>query len=240
MANDPLLADELGVRRAEFVRLRAAGATYHAIALLYGVSTSLVRCSCKRAVKLGETTAAEIRWTPIRKRDPLSKTDYDRRWIERVKRSVVVNEAGCWIWQGNRAVNGYGQTNYRGQTRILHRRMYEIHNGVTLDRWVYACHTCDTKLCCNPEHLWAGTPLENQVDSVQKRRNGEQKVTHCPRGHEYNEENTTWKVAASGRPARECKPCKREYTRRRYHENREEMNRRQRERRQRVKQEQRA
>lgn len=149
----------------------------------------------------------------------MSQAEYDQWWMERVKARCVVTERGCWVWQGNQAINGYGLTSYRSKTRIVHRKMFEVANGVTLGRWEYACHSCDVRLCCNPAHLWKGTPLDNQVDSVMKRRNGEQQVTHCPREHEYNEENTTWKVAASGRPARECKACVRQRNHDRYHRN---------------------
>lgn len=142
---------------------------------------------------------------------------YDRQWIERVLSRCVEDSNGCWVWQGNKTHNGYGQTGYRGRTRIVHRVMLQVSSGVALGRWEYACHRCDVKLCINPDHLWKGTPLENQVDSVMKRRNGEQKVTHCPRGHEYSGENITWKVAKSGRLARECRECTRLRTRRRYH-----------------------
>lgn len=236
MPSDSVMADELF---NAVLRQRLEGANYPAIALLHGISVSHARHICKRAVKRGLVTREAIGYRPVRKRDPLPEGEYNRQWVERVKRSIVVSEAGCWIWQGNRAINGYGQTNYRGKTIVLHRRMYEIHHNIKLGRWQYACHSCDVKLCCNPEHLWIGTPKDNQVDCILKRRNSEQNVTHCPRGHAYDEKNTTWKVAASGRPARECKECTRERSRRRWANNREELCRRARERRQRAKQEQR-
>ena len=138
---------------------------------------------------------------------PLPDKQYNEWWLARVKARCVVDSNGCWIWQGNKTYNGYGQTGYRSKTRILHRKMFEVVNGVTLGRWEYACHSCDVKLCCNPAHLRKGTPLDNQVDSVMKRRNGEQQVTHCPRGHEYTPENTYVHAAKSGRPARNCKRC---------------------------------
>lgn len=143
---------------------------------------------------------------------------YDRRWLTSVFGQCLENEAGCWIWQGNRTRNGYGQKFYpdRGNS-VVHRKVLEIVSGQKLGRWEYACHSCDVKLCCNPDHLWKGTPKENQEDSVRKRRNGEQQVTHCPRGHEYSSDNITWKVAASGRPARECRECNRARMSRRYH-----------------------
>lgn len=139
----------------------------------------------------------------------MSQAEYDQWWIARIKARCVIDGNGCWIWQGQKTYNGYGQTSYRSKTLILHRKMFQVAKGVTLGRWEYACHSCDVKLCCNPDHLWKGTPLDNQVDCVMKRRNGEQKVTHCPQGHEYTPENTYIHAAKSGRPARNCRACMR-------------------------------
>jgi len=138
----------------------------------------------------------------------MSDEAYREHWIARIKSSCLVNERGCWIWQGHTFKNGYGMTCYRRDTVPVHRQMFKLLKG-PLDRWEYACHSCDTKACCNPDHLWKGTPLDNQVDSVMKGRNGEQQVTHCPRGHAYEGDNIVWKVAASGRPARDCVICTR-------------------------------
>ena len=146
----------------------------------------------------------------------LPPSQYDQSWIARVKARCVIAESGCWVWQGTQYHNGYGSTTYRSNAVIVHRKMLEIAKGMTLGRWEYACHYCDVRLCCNPDHLWKGTPLDNQVDSVKKGRNGEQKVTHCPLGHEYTPENTYITPAASGRPSRMCRECGRIKSRRRW------------------------
>lgn len=39
----------------------------------------------------------------------------------------------------------------------------------------HACHHCDNKLCCNPLHIYWGTPKANSQDMTRRRRgnNGE-------------------------------------------------------------------
>lgn len=137
---------------------------------------------------------------------------FNRRWLERVKANTVATPSGCWIWQGWKTRNGYGSTAYRGKNCIIHRKTLELATGIKLDRWEYACHSCDVKLCCNPAHLWKGTPKQNSVDSADKGRHQEVKRTHCVRGHPLSGDNLILRKQAAGRGPRMrriCRECER-------------------------------
>lgn len=80
-----------------------------------------------------------------------------------------VIKSGCWIWQGSTFTDGYGKCPRYGKTRRAHRVFYEELVGPIPDG-LQVLHKCDTPLCVNPEHLWAGTCLENHQDMDRKGR----------------------------------------------------------------------
>lgn len=207
MSEAPLRTDD---RATSMLKMRLEGHTYEVIAEKHCVSPKTAQRYCAMAMRRGEVTPEQIQFRVKAQPAHLGgDAQYHPWWIAKVKRNIVVNEKGCWIWQGNRNSHGYGQTAYRGKTKILHRRFYQVIHGVKLARWVYVCHRCDERLCINPDHLWLGTPKQNSEDMIAKKRQPEQTVTHCPLGHAYDAQNTYWVKAKSGRLARNCKACQR-------------------------------
>lgn len=73
----------------------------------------------------------------------------------------------CWEWTGC-SVKGYGQVRVNGQRFLVHRLMYELHNGPIPDG-TELCHACDNKLCCNPAHLEAGSHARNMADAATRK-----------------------------------------------------------------------
>lgn len=79
---------------------------------------------------------------------------------------------GCWEWTAARSADGYGVIGAGGRGGPLlraHRVSYEIHNG-PVPIGMYVCHHCDNPPCVRPDHLYAGTNQQNQLDAVKRGR----------------------------------------------------------------------
>lgn len=112
-----------------------------------------------------------------RKICPSCKKEHNKNTNECSDKCKILNRHkkvnGCWEWQGKLSSEGYGsfQEIIDGiKTEIsTHRRSYELFKG-KIPEGMQICHTCDNPSCCNPEHLWAGTPSENTQDMLKKNR----------------------------------------------------------------------
>lgn len=75
----------------------------------------------------------------------------------------------CWEWQGNRLGDGYGTFSFQHQMWRAHRASYVVNVGPIPDG-MFVCHRCDNPPCCNPTHLFLGSPKDNHSDMFRKKR----------------------------------------------------------------------
>ena len=89
-----------------------------------------------------------------------------------IKTKVVVDaETGCWVWPHAKSDRGYGQIWSPAEKKVIftHRIMCATTHG-DLPPKAMACHTCDNRACCNPDHLYIGDAKTNADDMVGRGR----------------------------------------------------------------------
>ncbi len=127
-------------------------------------------------------------------------TTEDRFWAKVDKDGT----GGCWLWTAG-ASHGYGGVRVDGRYQKAHRVAYElivgpIPEGLELD------HLCRVRNCVNPAHLEPVTHRENALRSPIM-GGWHRGITHCLRGHPFDEANTYVYHTAKGGVGRACREC---------------------------------
>ncbi len=81
---------------------------------------------------------------------------------------MVDSESGCWEWMMCKR-NGYGTVSRPAGRMSTHRLSYSTFVG-EIPEGECVCHLCDNPGCCNPEHLFLGSQLDNIQDRCRKDR----------------------------------------------------------------------
>ena len=134
--------------------------------------------------------------------------------------SIPEPNSGCWLWLSSAHRNHRPYFIVNGKRVLASRFAYRAFKGpITDGLWVL--HTCHTSYCVNPEHLYLGTPSQNNQDMMRAGRHvsqhdpGRQRAMafrmlaarraklHCRRGHELSGDNL--KVYGGSRA---CKACR--------------------------------
>ena len=121
----------------------------------------------------------------------------------------VEKTGSCWLWNGQRAHDGYGIFSVGVPPKRYgtgaHRFAWEYTHG-EIPEGMQIDHLCRVRDCVNPDHLEVVTPKVNS----ERARSFIPPVEECIRGHAYTEANTY--VARDG--WRSCKTCRRDASRR--------------------------
>lgn len=101
--------------------------------------------------------------------------------LDDVRAKVIVTPSGCWEWQGNRDLDGYGRVNYRLAGRMGSLKAHRIMLALTLGRPLVldALHTCDNPPCCAPDHLYEGDKAQNTRDRQERGRHWARAGVEC-------------------------------------------------------------
>ncbi len=96
--------------------------------------------------------------------------DYRPFW-EKVQRG---SPEDCWLWMGYVDPRGRPLTSHRHTPMFASRKAWILTHGEIRDK---SCvnHRCDNALCCNPDHMYLGTRIDNMIDRFGRIPPGERK-----------------------------------------------------------------
>lgn len=89
--------------------------------------------------------------------------------IDDILARTHIDANGCRIWDGYLNRQGYGRTRFGNKLWLVHRLVYQHSNG-DIPKGFFVCHRCDVPSCCNLDHLFIGTSIDNIRDAQSKKR----------------------------------------------------------------------
>jgi hypothetical protein len=96
---------------------------------------------------------------------------YGKEFVHRfAMRISTKNHHGCCLWTGAIDAHGYGAVSHNNRMLKAHRVAYELAHSERLRKGTCVLHRCDVPICCNPLHLYIGTPADNSADMVRRGR----------------------------------------------------------------------
>lgn len=108
--------------------------------------------------------------------------EFTKNEIDRFFSKIKKLDNNCWEWTSGKYCTGYGMFCARRgkrKTFLAHRISWMIYNNASILNRVMVCHTCDNRLCVNPEHLYLGTGFDNNRDTIERNRGNRLRGSKC-------------------------------------------------------------
>jgi len=124
----------------------------------------------------------------------LSPQDVQRFW----SKVDIRNPDECWPWTaGLFSDSGYGQFWVNRINARTNRVAWMIAYDA-VPEGLFVCHSCDNPACCNPDHLFLGTPGDNVQDCLEKKRFPVGEDNYCHKLSEDQVRAIRWLFANTG------------------------------------------
>lgn len=123
--------------------------------------------------------------------------------LEDFRSKIIHSRNGCWEWMGNKWL-GYGRLFFKRKAIRAHRFSFKYIGGRNLSPPLILDHTCNNRICVNPNHLVQTTITNNVMRGIGPTAlNARQ--THCKNGHPLFGDNLYLKPPGY----RVCRICRR-------------------------------
>lgn len=109
----------------------------------------------------------------------------------------------CWPWTGYVKPSGHGLTSMKGTPMHTSRKAWILSKG-RIAPGLQVNHKCDNALCCNPEHMYLGTQVDNLIDLWRNPVPEERKAHGRPTILSPAELSELYRMRTGGAKLKEC------------------------------------
>lgn len=160
---------------------------------------------------MADTQLTPEEWRPVPGYEGVYEITVSGR-VRSVDRTIIDSVGHEYTVCGREKVVRVGDTGYYcvslskgGKNRVgkVHRLIYEAFVG-PIPEGAIIRHLNDVRTDNRLENLAAGTHADNRHDSVRNGTHHQANLTHCPKGHPYDEANTRYIQPGNRRYCGEC------------------------------------